>query len=152
MAKYTGSGGRFEIQTVASPATWVAVGQVREIGSASITSEEIDVTTLDDNVSGTSTDYKDFLGGFKDPGELGIVVLFDPNLASHGTATNGLYELFDTSRSIVARVVYPTSPVNYLTVTGFFRDWETPAINATDPVESTFVFRLRQKPVLSAGV
>jgi hypothetical protein len=34
-------------------------------------------------------------------------------------------------------------------VDGFFRDWETPVINATDPVESTFVFRIRQKPVLS---
>ncbi len=148
MAKYTGRGGEFQVQTVASPATWVAVGQVREIGSASVTSEEIDVTTLDSNVSGTTTDYKDFLGGFKDPGEMGIVVLFDPNLATHGTTTNGLYDLFDRSATVTARVKYPTSPTNYLTMSGFFRDWETPTINATDPVESTFVFRLRQKPTL----
>jgi hypothetical protein len=148
MAKYVGKGGEFQVQTVASPATWVAVGQVREIGSTSITSEEIDVTTLDANVGGTSTDYKDFLGGFKDAGEIGLVVLFDPNLATHGTATNGLYALFDAGSTITARIKYPTSPTNYLTMSGFFRDWETPAINATDPVESTFTFRLRQKQVL----
>jgi hypothetical protein len=150
MAKYTGKGGAFQILTVASPATWATVGQVREIGSASITSEEIDVTTLDANVGGTSTDYKDFLGGFKDPGEMGIVVLFDPNLATHNATTNGLYDLFDRGVSVTARVKYPTSPAAYLTMSGFFRDWETPAINATDPVESTFVFRLRQKPTLGA--
>lgn len=149
MSKYTGKGGQFQVLTVSSPATWTSVGQVREIGSTTVTSEEIDVTTLDANVGGTSTDYKDFLGGFKDPGEMSIVVLFDPNLASHGAVTNGLYELFDSGRSITARVVYPVSPVVSLTMSGFFRDWETPTINATDPIESTFTFRLRQKPVLA---
>jgi hypothetical protein len=151
LAKYTGKGGEFQIQTVASPETWVSVGQIREIGSASITAEEIDVTTLDSNQSGTSTDYKDFLGGFKDPGEMGLVVLFDPNIASHGSLTNGLFELFDSGRTITARVKYPTSPVNYLEMQGFFRDWETPTINATDPIESTFTFRLRQKPQLTTS-
>lgn len=151
MAKFTGKGGAFQILTVSSPATWVDVGQVREVASATITSEEIDVTTLDSNVGGTSTDYKDFLGGFKDPGEMSVTVLFDPNLATHGTATNGLYELFDSGRTVTARVVYPTSPTNYLTMQGFFRDWETPTINSTDPVESSFVFRLRQKPVLGTS-
>src|SRR3954464_9673243 len=110
MAKYTGKGGRFEVQTVVSPATWVSVGQIREIGSATITSEEIDATTLDANIGGTSTDYKDFLPGFKDPGEMGVIVMFDPNLPSHGALTNGLYELFDSGRSITARVVFPVSP------------------------------------------
>jgi hypothetical protein len=148
MAKFTGKNGEFQVLTVASPATWVAVGQVREIGSASITSEEIDTTTLDSNQSGTSTDYKDFLPGFKDPGEMSLVVLFDPNLASHGSLTNGLFELFDSGRTVTARVKYPTSPTTYLTMSGFFRDWETPTINATDPIESTFTFRLRQKPTL----
>jgi hypothetical protein len=148
MAKYSGKNGEFQVLTVASPATWVSVGQIREIGSASITAEEIDVTTLDSNTSGTTTDYKDFLGGFKDPGEMSLVVLFDPNLATHGTVTNGLFELFDSGRTVTARVKYPTSPVNYMTMSGFFRDFQTPTINATDPIEATFTFRLRQKPTL----
>lgn len=151
MAKYTGKSGEFQVQTVASPETWVTVAQVREIGSISITSEEVDMTTLDDNQSGASTDYKDFSQGFKDPGECPVTVIFDPNLATHGTTTNGLYDLFDRGVNIVARIKYPTSPASYLRMHGFFRDFQTPAINATDPIEATFVFRLKQKPALGAS-
>jgi len=149
MAKFTGKGGKFQITLIASPPTWVDVAQVREISSATITAEEVDVTTLDANVSGLPSDYKDFIPGFKDPGEMSVTVVFDPNIASHGVLPGGLYKLFETGQTISARVVYPTSPINYMLVDGFFRDWETPVINATDPVESTFVFRIRQKPVLS---
>jgi hypothetical protein len=149
MAKITGKGSKFEINTAGSPPTWVSVGQVREIGGATVTSEEVDVTTIDDNISGLPSDYKDFIGGFKDPGELSVTVIFDPNLTGHGSGANGLWGIFDRSQTIQARVMYPTSPPQYLTMSGFFRDWETPTINATDPIESTFTFRIRQKPNLA---
>lgn len=149
MAKYTGKGGELQIRTVVSPETWLTVAQIKEIGSISITAEEIDVTTLDDNESGLSTDYKDTQQGFKDPGEMPVTVLFDPNLLSHVEDPNSLYESFDQGITQLVRIKYPVSPVKYLRANGYFRDWQTPALNATDPVESTFVFRLRQKPVLS---
>lgn len=148
MAKYTGKGAEFQVRTVASPETFVTVAQVAEIGSISVTSEEVDVTTLDDNQSGQTTDYKDFLQGFKDPGELPLRVIFDPNIATHGTAANGLYGLFSAGTTITVRIKFPTSPVNYVRATGFFRDWETPTLNASDPVASTFTLRLGGRPTL----
>lgn len=148
MAKFSGKGAEFQVRTTVSPEAFVTVAQVAEIGSISVTSEEIDVTTLDDNQSGQSTDYKDFLQGFKDPGELPLRVIFDPNIATHGSLPNGLYALFNAGQTITARVKFPTSPVNYLRATGFFRDWETPAFNASDPVESTFTMRLGGRPTL----
>lgn len=148
MAKFQGKGAEFQVRTVVSPETFITVAQVAEIGSISVTSEEVDVTTLDDNQSGQTTDYKDFLQGFKDPGELPLRVIFDPNIATHGPAANGLYALFSSGQTITVRVKFPTSPVNYLRATGFFRDWETPTFNASDPVESTFTLRLGGRPTL----
>jgi hypothetical protein len=151
LAKYTGKGAKFQILTVASPQSWTDVAQIKEIGSATISSDEVDVTTLDANQSGLSTDYKDFLQGFKDPGEISLNLVFDPNLASHGTTNYGLYDLFDGGDTVTARIVFPVSPVNYLVFQGFFRDWETPTFNSSDPVESTFTMRIRQKPTLTTS-
>lgn len=148
--KATGKGSKFEIRTGVSPETWLTVGQVKEIGGADVTAEEIDFTTLDDNQSGESTDYKDFGQGFKDPGEIPVTVMFDPNLASHGGDTFSLYELFDSGDPFLARIKLGNlSPARYIRANGFFRDWTTPTLNATDPIQSVFVMRLKQKPVLS---
>jgi hypothetical protein len=150
MAKYTGKGSTFEIRTVVSPETFITVAQVREIGGADITSEEIDFTTLDDNQSGAPTDYKDFGAGFKDPGEMPITLMFDPNLASHVTDPKSLHALFESGEAVLVRIkIGNVSPAKYIRANGFIRDWTTPTLNATDPVESTFVLRLKQRPVMS---
>lgn len=148
MAKYTGKSAEFQVRTVTSPETFVTVAQVAEIGAISITADEVDVTTLDDNQSGLGTDFKDFLQGFKDSGEMPLRVIFDPNIATHGTATNGLYALFASGQQLTVRIKYPTSPINYLRATGFFKTWETPTLNATDPIQSTFTLRVAGRPTL----
>jgi hypothetical protein len=149
LAKFTGKGAKAQIRTTASPEAWLDIAQVREIGGMDITSEEVDVTTLDDNVSGAPTDYKDSIPGFKDPGEMPITLIFDPTIASHFTDPNSVYNKFDTGETILLRVTIPSSPVRYIRANGYFRDWTTPTFNATDPVESTFTFRNKQKPVIT---
>jgi predicted secreted protein len=143
MSKYVGRGAEFQVRTVASPETFVAVAQVRSIGGTTLTSDEIEVTTLD-----TVGDYRDFLQGFKDAGEVALEVIFDPSLATHGSAANGLYGLFTAGTVILARIKIPVSPVHYLRVNGFFRDFELPTLNSDDPIAVTATFRIGQNPSL----
>jgi hypothetical protein len=143
MSKFTGRGATFEVRTVVSPETFVAVAQVRRIGAVSLTADEVEVTTLD-----TVGDYRDFLQGFKDAGELGLEVIWDPSLASHGPDANGLYGLFTSGAQILARVKIPVSPVQYLRLNGFFRDFELPELNPDDPIAVTATFRIGQNPTL----
>lgn len=152
MAKATGKGSTFQIRTVTSPESWLTIGQVREIGGADITSDEIDMTTLDDNESGLPTDYKDTQPGFKDPGELPVTVIFDPNLANHFSDPFSLYSLFESGDTVLVRIKLGNlSPARYIRANGYFRDWTTPTLNATDPIESVFVLRLRQRPVVTTS-
>lgn len=52
----------------------VAVAELTSISSPSITQETIDVTTLD-----SEGEYRDFIGGFKDGGEVTASGFFAPN-------------------------------------------------------------------------
>ncbi|MNE66588.1 Phage major tail protein 2 [compost metagenome] len=54
-------------------ASIVAIGQLTSISSPSMSQETIDVTTLDSDGG-----YRDFIGGFKDGGEVSASGFFDP--------------------------------------------------------------------------
>ena len=77
MAKFTGKSAEFWVKSSGGTPAYVPVAQVQEISGVSVTAEEVDVTTLD------AGDYRDYLQGFKDPGECELTVIFDPELAAH---------------------------------------------------------------------
>lgn len=147
MAKFTGRGAKFQVRTAAGPpAVWQDVAQVRRIGSVSLTSDEIESTTLD-----TVGSFRSFLQGFKDAGELPLEVIWDPTLASHGEGTSGLYGMFTSGNNQVFRIVIPTTPNYYLTINGFIRDFALPEFNPDDPIAVTATVRLSDNPVLEAA-
>jgi hypothetical protein len=132
MAKFTGKGAQiFVLGGTATPA-YVAVGQVAEIGNIDVSADEVDVTTLD------AGDYRDYLQGFKDPGECQLTVLFDPNLADQDESADGLFGLFTSGETRDWYIRFNSSAVGgaaFGSFKGFIRDWSFGALNPDDPQE-----------------
>ena len=139
MAKFTGKGAGFSIDTGTTTPTWTEIGQVQAIGDIAVTAEEVDVTTLD------AGDYRDYLQGFKDPGECELTVIFDPELATHGDAATGLIGLFNAGTVKECAVRVNSSAVGgeaFLMFSAFIRDMTYGALNPDDPQTITPLFRL----------
>jgi hypothetical protein len=143
MAKFTGRGAVIAVRTVDSPESWQAFAQVRRIGAISMTADEIEATTLD-----TEGSFRDFLQGFKDAGELPVELVWDPALTSHGEDEFGLYGLFVSGSTETFRITIPTSPLKYLRVTGFLRDFELPEFTPDDVIAVTGTIRIGGTPIL----
>lgn len=75
-----------------------AIGDLSSIGSPSITQEEIDVTTLD-----SEGGFREFIAGFKDPGELNISGFFVP--ADVGQIA--VYEAMESGEIQDFEIIYP---------------------------------------------
>lgn len=63
----------------------------RVISGVNQDSNEVDITDL-----GTTGGFREFLQGFKDPGEVTIESLYDPSLSPHQEAVGGLKHLYNT--------------------------------------------------------
>lgn len=147
MAKFTGRGAEFLVDTGTTTPTWTAVGQVQEIGDISVTAEEVEVTTLD-----TVGAYRDYIQGFKDPGEVELTVIFDPGLAGHDDSADGLLGLFASGETRDCALRWNSSAVggaHYGTFSAFIRDMTYGALNADDPQTISPVFRLRSPITLT---
>jgi hypothetical protein len=119
---------------------------VQEIGDISVTAEEVDVTTLD------AGDYRDYIQGFKDPGECEITVIFDPALAGHDDSTDGLVGLFTSGDVRECYIRWNSSAVggeSFGTFSAFIRDMTYGALNADDPQTITPLFRITTPITLS---
>lgn len=139
MAKFTGKHAEFLVKTGGATPAYVAVGQVQEIGDVSVTADEVEVTTLD------AGDYRDYLQGFKDPGECEITVIFDPELADQGTDADGLLGLFASGEVRDCAIRWNSSAVGgeaFGTFRAFIRDMTFNALNPDDPQTITPLFRI----------
>lgn len=78
-----------------------AIGGLTSIGGIEITADEIDVTTLDSDGG-----YREYIGGFKDAGEVSIEGYFDSEnegqLAMQTSLDDGLAEDY--------KITFPTTP------------------------------------------
>jgi Lambda phage tail tube protein, TTP len=132
MAKFTGKGAEILVLGGGATPAYKPVGQVAEIGSIDVTADEVDVTTLD------AGDYRDYLQGFKDPGECQLTVLFDPALADQDESADGLFGLFTSGETRDWVIRFNSSAVGgetFGTFKGFLRDWSFGALNPDDPQE-----------------
>jgi hypothetical protein len=146
MAKYTGKGAQFMVQTTGATPTYIAVGQVAEIGDISVTADEVEVTTLD------AGDYRDYIQGFKDAGECELTVIFDPGLPAHDDSADGLIGLFtsgDVRNCAIRWNSSATGGETYGTFTAFVRDMTYNALNPDDPQQIAPLFRITSPITLS---
>jgi hypothetical protein len=130
MAKFTGKGAVISVKTGGATPAWLAVGQVSEIGAIGISADEVDVTTLD------AGDYRQFIQGFKDPGDCQLTVLWDAGMIDQGDTPDGLWGLFASGEVrdwVVRWNSSATGGATFGSFQGFIRDWSFGALNPNDP-------------------
>jgi hypothetical protein len=145
MAKYVGRGGKISVES-AVPDTFTEIAQVSQIGSVAITSDETEVTTLD-NTSG----FREFLQTFKDAGELPVTLVWDPALATHGETATGLWGLMISGAVKKWQIEFPTTPPYVAEFDGFVKSFPTPAMTPDDALTAEVSIRVSGTVSLVAG-
>lgn len=138
--KFTGKGAQFLVDTGTTTPTWTPIGQVQEIGDVSVTADEVEVTTLD------AGDYRDYIQGFKDAGEVELTVVWDPGLPGHDDSAGGLIGMFTTGQVYDCAIRWNSSGTggeSFGTFQAFIRDLTYHALNPDDPQTISPVWRIK---------
>lgn len=143
MARYIGKGAEIQVQTASSPLTYVKVGQVMEFGGIDFNTDEVEVTTIDDN-------FRQFLQSVKDGGELPISVVFDPADTTHVTGANSLFELFQAGTEKTWRIRIPSSPAWGLTFSGYIKGIAFDVFSNSTAIIMNATVRVQGAPALAA--
>lgn len=131
MAKYSAFG--TALTKGAYPGTEVA--QVTNISGPSISLDTVDVTEHD------GAGWEEVVATILRSGTVTIDIVYDPSAATHKNATGGLlYELVQRT-SGVWNIVFPTTPVKYITFNAFVTGF-TPGA----PVEGALTASVTLKP------
>ncbi|GBF73211.1 hypothetical protein PA598K_01496 [Paenibacillus sp. 598K] len=92
----------------------ITVGGITSISGLELSADTIDTTTLDSDGG-----YREFIGGFKDGGEVGISGFFMPDNAGQAA----IYQAFKSGATSACKIVFPpemeTSWEFNAVVTGF---------------------------------
>ena len=145
MAKYTGRSGKISVES-ATPDTFTEIAQVNNIGSVAITSDEVEVTTLD-NTSG----FREYLQTFKDAGELPLTLVWDPALPTHGPTATGLWGLMVSGEVKKWQIEFPTTPPYIAEFDGFVKSFPTPSLTPDDALTAEVTIRVSGTVTLAAG-
>lgn len=119
MSKYSGDSVTLKWDPAGGTA-YTTVGQIRDMGGPSFERNAIDVTTRD-----SASNWNEFIKGFKQGGEITAGLVFDPDLASHGTTSTGLLSDFATDSSTMPqfRLEFPGA-TNSIVWKGFVTGFE----------------------------
>lgn len=145
MAKYTGRSGKISVES-ATPDTFTEIAQVNSVGSISITSDEVEVTTLD-NTSG----FREYLQTFKDAGELPLTLVWDPALPTHGPTATGLWGLMVSGEVKTWQIEFPTTPPYIAEFDAFVKSFPTPSMTPDDALTADVTLRVSGTVSLTAG-
>lgn len=75
MTKYFGYGSILQVTTTTGD---LAIGQVKSISGPGVSFGDVDTTCID-----SSSNYRTFVPGLGDPGEITLSLVYDPTLRSH---------------------------------------------------------------------
>jgi len=119
--------------------TPIKVGGLTEIGGLQLSADTIDVTTLD-----SEGGYREFIGGFKDAGEVPISGYFD-NTTGKGQAE--MYAAFESGDVTDFVIKFPATLNAKWTFKGVVTGFETGA-TLEDPVSFAATIKVSGKPNL----
>lgn len=117
-----------------------AVGGLSSIGGVEVSSETTDVTALD-NTSG----YKEYLGGFKDGGEVPLEGFLDGT----DTGQDAMYAAMEDQEEHDFAIVFPTAIGKTWTFKGIVTKFATSAA-VGDAVKFSASIKVSGKPTLAA--
>ena len=105
--KFAAKGTLFQTEIAAVPGTYQTVAQIRNIGGPGLQQDALDVSFLDSVGA-----YRQFVGGFNDPGEIGIELMFDPTDATQDdVGVDGLLSIYDLHEVVGFQVVWPDATI-----------------------------------------
>lgn len=116
-----------------------AIGELTSIGSPSITQEEIDVTTLD-----STGGYREFLPGFKDPGEFTI----NGKYVTSDTGQAAMYAALSSQDLQDFEIIYPAKLGSSWSFKGFVSSFSITA-ELEDVVTFEATIRVSGEPTLA---
>lgn len=94
MAKSIGYGSVLVVAT--STAGDVNIAQVRSVSGPGVSGNDIDTTTLD-----SSSNYRTFVGGLLDPGEVSFSLVYDSTDASHSRLARYMGSRYSTTWTVI---------------------------------------------------
>lgn len=104
MAKFKTWGSKWEIEGD-TPGTYDEVPQVMNLDMPQATTDEIEMTTLDN-----TTGYREFLPSFKDGGEMSYTLAADPALH---IGADTVQDLFDSGEVVNMQIHIPSAPPGF---------------------------------------
>lgn len=119
------------------------IAGVTNLSGPGLTLETIDVT----NHSSTSA-YREFVGGLKDGGEIGVDIVFDPAAATHKNASGGLLYLLTTRASGSFSITFPDSGATVWSFTAFVTAFE-PGAPVEDAMTASVTLKITGAPTLA---
>jgi predicted secreted protein len=135
-------GTKFNIGKGPTPSP-VPVGNLSSIGGLELSADTMDVTTLD-----SEGGYREFIGGFKDGGEVPLEGLFDPTT---GKGQKELYDLFESGAVSDFQIVFPTELKATWDFKGVVTGFSTSA-DLEDPLAFSATIKVSGKPTLTITV
>lgn len=117
----------------------VKVGSLTNIGGVEKTSETVDVTTLD-NKDG----YKDFLGGFKDGGEIPLEGYMD----GENEGQTKMHEAFEDQEPHTFAIDFPEAIGQSWTGKGIVTQFKAGDASLNDPLKFAAKLKVSGKPEL----
>jgi hypothetical protein len=142
MAKYEGG----QVQMAWDPAggtAWATLAQLGDLSGPNISRTSIDVTTRDT----TPSYWREFIRGYKDGGEVSLQLMFDPALATHGTAT-GILGDFNQDGTVIPNWKM-TFPDNSTCVFKGFVTGSDITSSIDDPLSANVTVKVTGKPVFA---
>ena len=116
------------------------IGGLTSIGGLELSSDTIDVTTLD-----SSGGYREFINGFKDAGEITVEGFF---LGAKDAGQQALYTLFESGASEEFEIVFPAEAGASWEFTGIVTGYSTSA-DLEDPLAFSSTVKVSGAPTLT---
>lgn len=117
-----------------------AVAGLTEINGIELSADSIDVTTL-----GSDGGYKEFIGGFKDAGEVSVSGFLDP---ASGKGQKEMYDAFESGAVTDFAIEFPPELKAKWTFKGVVTGFKT-GTSLEDPISFEGTIKVSGKPTLA---
>lgn len=122
--------------------TPLTIGELTSIGGIEITADTIDVTTLS-----SDSGYREFIGSFKDGGEVPIEGFFDPATSANQTT---LQDDLDAGTADDYKITFPTTPGWAWSFKGVVTGFKVGDVDVDGTITFGATIKVSGKPVLAA--
>lgn len=120
-----------------------AIAEVTELSGPTLAADTIEMTSHD-----STSGYREFIGGLKDPGEVKLSINYLPAGATHKNTAGGLLYDYEAGTATAYALVFPDAATTVWTFNGIVTGFETGA-PIDDKLSADVTIKLAGKPTLA---